>query len=319
MSGPRISIIVLNWNGKQDTLECLRSLQRAPTPHHLIVVDNGSSDDSVVAIRSTYPQATLLETGKNLGYAEGNNVGIRFALKKKTDFLLILNNDVIVDPAILNRFLTTYARYPFSILSGIPYLHSDPTTLDHLGGKWNPKAGEFDLIGWRAASFEETACSLDYGCGCALFSSAEVFRAVGEFDARFFLFWEEADWCFRAKRQGIQVLSCPEAKLQHKVSASFTGRQPYADYFWWRNRLLWIEKNCSKQAQVYLTFRVIAPAICRLMRHAFLTSFRALLTKKSRARKRAAIEQQRQRYRAALAGIKDYCCRRFYNAPRHLR
>ncbi|MEM7174798.1 MAG: glycosyltransferase family 2 protein [Chlamydiota bacterium] len=319
MSSPRISIIVLNWNGKKDTLECLRSLQCVPTPHQLIVVDNGSSDDSAVAIRSTYPQTKLLETGKNLGYAEGCNVGIRFALKKQADFLLILNNDTIVDPGILNHFLAAYTRYPFSILSGTPYLYSDPTTLDHLGGRWNPTAGEFDLIGWRARSFNKAVCSLDYGCGCALFSSAEVFHAVGEFDARFFLFWEEADWCFRAKRQGIQVLSCPEATLQHKASASFRRRNHYADYFWWRNRLLWIEKNCSRKAQACLAFSVITPAVWRLIRHAFLTSLRALLAKKSRAHKRPTIEQQKKRYRAALTGIKDYCCRRFYNAPRHLR
>ena len=319
MKNSQIFVVILNWNGKKDTLECLCSLKQVTTPHHVIVVDNGSSDDSLPTLRSAYPEATLLTTGKNLGYAEGNNVGIRFALAQNADFILILNNDTLVAPSILKSFLTAYARYPFSILSGRPYLSSNPNMLDHLGGKWNPQKGEFDLIGLRATKFKKAVFSLDYGCGCALFSSAEVFRSVGEFDARFFLFWEEADWCFRAKRQGIQTLSCPDATLLHKVSASFNGRKPYADYFWWRNRLLWIEKNCSKKNQLKLIFSVIVPSTWRLTRHGLLISFKAFFAKIFRTKKHPVIEQKKRRNLAALIGIKDYCFRRFYNAPKHLR
>src|SRR3990167_5910342 len=105
---PKIFVIILNWNGKEDTLACLESLEKVNMPYSLIVVDNGSNDDSVLAIRNTYPDIILLENRKNLGYAEGNNVGIRWALKNGADYLLILNNDTIVDPNILEGFLSTY-------------------------------------------------------------------------------------------------------------------------------------------------------------------------------------------------------------------
>src|SRR5262245_54733842 len=110
---PKICIIILNWNGKKDTLECLQSVQQISYENfETVVVDNGSSDDSVTIIQSEFPHITLLETGKNLGYAEGNNVGIRYGLQQKADFLFILNNDTIVDKDILTHFVQGFKQNP---------------------------------------------------------------------------------------------------------------------------------------------------------------------------------------------------------------
>src|SRR4051812_1606009 len=98
----KLSVIILNWNGKNDTLACLESLQQTTGPaFNIVVVDNGSSDDSVTAIRDRFPQIALLQTGENLGYAGGNNVGIEYALAQKADLLLLLNNDTIVEPTFI--------------------------------------------------------------------------------------------------------------------------------------------------------------------------------------------------------------------------
>ncbi|MCB1110579.1 MAG: glycosyltransferase family 2 protein, partial [Chlamydiia bacterium] len=239
-----IYVVILNWNGKDDTLACLASLKEVSTPHQVVVVDNGSIDGSPQAFSKKFPHVHLIETGKNLGYAEGNNVGIRYALKHKADAIFILNNDTIVTKDILEKFLSRNAP----IQGGKALLMEDPFKIDHLGGNWNGKTGRFELVGANAPSKEwAKPITMDYVCGVALFVHAHVFKAVGLFDPRFFLFWEECDWCFRAKQQGFSPQVCPEAILFHKKSASFTGGKPHTTYFWWRNRLLWIKKNCPKE------------------------------------------------------------------------
>ena len=103
---PKASIIILNWNGKEDTLECLESVGKIDYPNFdTIVVDNGSSDESVKAFQKEFPKVKVLETGENLGYAGGNNVGIRYALDNGADYILILNNDTIVDSQLLKAFI----------------------------------------------------------------------------------------------------------------------------------------------------------------------------------------------------------------------
>ncbi|MCS6862682.1 MAG: glycosyltransferase, partial [Abditibacteriales bacterium] len=99
---PQVSVLVLNWNGKADTLECLESLRRVDYPNfEIIVVDNASTDDSVAAIRQAYPELVILQNSDNLGYAEGNNVGIRYAKARGSDYVFILNNDTVVDANVL--------------------------------------------------------------------------------------------------------------------------------------------------------------------------------------------------------------------------
>jgi GT2 family glycosyltransferase len=301
----KIFIVLLNWNGKNDTLDCLKSLEQVETEHQIIVVDNGSSDDSVTSIQEAYPTITLIETGENLGYAEGNNVGIRYALEKDADYIFILNNDTKVESDILTAFL----KNPDAPIQGAKtHLMSDPSLLDHLGGNWNPHKGEFDLVGAREKAEKWTASlTLDYVCGVALFVKAEVFKKIGLFEKRFFLFWEESDWCLRAKRAGYPASFCPQAKLYHKVSASFTGGKPHTTYFWWRNRLLWIERNCSPQEKRSLFFRILLPDIMHLVK---LYVLKSLFSKKTPER----IKKIRC-YRAALVGVKDYLTRRFGNGP----
>lgn len=301
----KLFVIILNWNGKEDTLACLKSFEKVETPHQTLVVDNGSTDDSVASIRKYFPSVHLIETGENLGYAEGNNVGIRYALDKGADYLFILNNDTLVDPQILNAFLEN-RDHP--IQGGKTHLMSDPTLLDHLGGNWNPEIGEFELIGkGERADLWTEPLTLDYVCGVALFVKREVFKKIGLFEKRYFLFWEESDWCLRAKKGGFFATFCPKAKLFHKVSASFTGGKPHTTYFWWRNRLLWIERNCSPQEKRSLYLRILLPTIFHTLK---LYVLRSLFSKKTPER----VEKIRS-YRAVLTGVKDYLFRRFGKGP----
>lgn len=304
--GMKIFVIILNWNGKNDTLSCLSSLKRISTPHEIVVVDNGSTDGSETVIPTSFPEAHFIQTGENLGYAEGNNVGIRYALKNGADFVFILNNDTTVEPNILEAFLKRDAP----IQGGKAHLMSDPKTLDHLGGNWNVKKGEFELVGSQAPASEwNNPISLDYVCGVALFVSAEVFRNIGLFEARYFLFWEESDFCMRAKREGYPATVCPEAVLYHKVSASFAGGKPHTTYFWWRNRLLWIDRNCTKEEKKSL-HKKIRGDFFHILKLYLLKSLQLLFTKKTKKRVLSL-----RTYRAQLVGMKDYFFHRFGNGP----
>ncbi len=302
----KIFVIILNWNGRKDTLSCLASLKAVTTPYEVVVVDNGSNDGSVEAISHSFPSVHLIETGENLGYAEGNNVGIRYALENGADFLFILNNDTTVEPKILEAFLKRNAP----IQGGKAHLMSNPKILDHLGGNWNVTKGEFELVGARAIASEWTnPITLDYVCGVALFVKGEVFKKVGLFEPRFFLFWEESDWCLRAKREGYIATVCPEAILYHKVSSSFTGGKPHTTYFWSRNRLLWIERNCTPEERKTLMKKNWGDVFHTLKLY-LLKSLQFIFSKKTE--KRAL---RLRTYRAKLTGVKDYFFRRFGNGP----
>lgn len=319
-SGPRFSIIILNWNGKTDTLACLDSLKKIDHPSFdIIVVDNGSIDDSCAAIKAAFPSVHLIETGKNLGFAEGNNVGIRHALENGADWLFLLNNDTVVDSTILHAFQTQIEKDPkAAIIGGTPYLFEDQNRLDHLGGKWNKKTAQFDFIGLRDIDSDllwKQNLSLDYACGCALLIKRDVFEAVGLLEPRFFLIWEEADFCFRAKRAGFTIQTCRNAKLWHKVSASFKGKN-HSTYFWWRNRLFWIERNCSPREKFCIYIKVIIPELLHLYKISLLKRFQIALTRLISPKKD---QQERlgklKKHKAALQGAGDYFRRRFGNAP----
>jgi GT2 family glycosyltransferase len=282
---------------------------------------NGSEDDSVSMIHKCFPSITLLETGKNLGYARGNNVGICHALTAGAEYLLLLNNDTIVDPDILKGFLKTYETHPdASILGAKTCLYNERNRLDHLGGIWNSRKGKFDLIGVKEhAENWKIPILLDYACGCALFIKTEVIKRVGELEPRFFLFWEESDFCFRAKKEGFFTYFSPEAKLFHKVSASFKGGKPETTYYWWRGRLLFIERSFSPAERFSLTFRTLLPEIGHLFKLYLLKKTQLFLLKHLKpTTDRSKQEEKLSILYASLLGVKDYLFRRFNSCP-HFR
>lgn len=313
-----IAIVILNWNGEQDTLKCLYSLEKSSfSSYEVIAVDNGSTDNSAASIHAKFPHITLLTLSENLGYAGGNNKGIEYALQKGHSFILLLNNDTTVDPLFLTHLFQATQEHPrVGIFGAKPLLMSNPSLIDHLGGKWNPFKGRFDLVGQNASADFSFSGELDYVCGCSILIRREVFEKIGLLEPAYFLFWEEADFCKQAKKAGFDIKVCERAILFHKVSASFVGGSAHKIYFWWRNRFLWIQRNCSRQEYRSLLWKVLLPEMWQLYKLWTIKSLEIFLLKLSfRTKNLSKKELKIKEYSAALQGCHDFFRKRFGNGP----
>lgn len=255
---PRVAVIVLNWNGLEDTLTCIEAL-REPSYSNvcIIVADNGSTDGSLDVFKKKYPDLLYVENGENLGYAEGNNRGLKQAISAGADYVLFLNNDVKLDPACIPRLVNLCESDPSIGIAGPRvYRGSSGNQIWFDRTIWHPKRGSFEFPGSHET--ETTEDSLEpvdnaYIVGCALFARVSTLKQTGYFDPRFFLTWEDVDLAYRVRKQGGRVVLFPQARCWHKPSSSFhsgpTG--PMYRYFYYRNRLLWIRKNFSLPIAVF--------------------------------------------------------------------
>lgn len=327
---PLVVIVILNWNGKTDTLECLASVSGLQYPnHHVIVVDNGSVDGSVEAIANAYPQVTIMPTGANLGFAEGNNVGIRAALDAGAAYVMLLNNDTEIAPDCLDHLLATCAERPKAGVIGprVFYMH-ERTRVWFEEAEWNREKADFIYPGQDkdGAELPQKPHSTEYVCGAAMMFRAEVARNIGLLDPRFFLVYEESDWCFRARRAGYECLTVPKARIWHKIGTSFGGEEsPLRTYFAVRNRLLWIEKN--QPARIVL--KVVLGEVTQLLQEYALNVWRWFkhnLTWDFFRQVYWSVQGSRWRTRvlgpilaARWIAVWNYVFRRFGNCPEDIR
>lgn len=249
---PLVAIIVLNWNGKQDTLECLRSLDRSTyAPVRIYVVDNASSDGSLEELRRAFPPGDrlgYLTNESNLGYAGGNNRGIVRALDDGADFVLILNNDTVVDPNMLTTLVGVARQEPLAGICG-PKVLCEPAR--HL----LYSAGERQSLwfNWRQIARGQSdpgdvgrPRDVDYVVGCAMLVSRGFIERVGLLDETFFAYYDEVDWCFRGRRAGYRVVVVPAAVVYHKGEASSgKGLNPITAYYRTRNWIYFMRKHAA--------------------------------------------------------------------------
>lgn len=330
MHSPKIEIVIVNWNGKNDTLECLNSVRSIEYPNfNVVLVDNGSSDGSVAAIRDSYPAMTIIETGNNLGFAGGNNIGIRKAIEQGADYVFLLNNDTTVDAKILYALLdASQSINDKGIVGAKIFYHADPNLIWYAGARWDSRRMEFEHIGFGQYDSEEfrATTETEYICGCALFSHVEIFNRIGLLDERFFLIFEETDFCYRAKRNGYRCFLAPDAKVWHKISVSFGGaNSPLYKYFITRNLLVWAEKNLSRSERFELYKRTLISFLRSILPprpHFEKSHFNSTKNRLSFFSEYLCAVENKYTDPMIISkrrGILDYCLRRFGNCPDSLR
>lgn len=257
MNDPRVEIVTLNWNGKDNTLECLKSVKNLNYSNfHITVVDNASEDGSPEAIKELYPDVNVIVNRANLGYAEGFNTGLRYALKNGVDYILIMNNDAVIDQNALKSLVKTAQSDPMiGFVSGKVFHYNKPEVLQSVGIKWDARKME----GWLIGNGEVDIGQFDrvekreFVDDVFLLVRREVVEKVGGYDHNFFLYFEEADWNARVKKAGFKIMYTPMAKIWHKGMSSTGGRpNPKYFYFFTRNRFLFIRRNYK--ASSFYTF-----------------------------------------------------------------
>ncbi len=252
MVHPKVYVIILNWNGKHDTIECIKSLKKVNYPNfEIVVVDNGSTDGSVSALRTKYPNITIIENGRNLGYAKGFNSGIRYALGKGADYFLILNNDTVIDPNALGELVRVAEKeHRTGFVSGKVYFYDEPNRLQTVGRSSHPILIVRDLIGHREldnGQYDEIV-ERDFVDDVFLLVRRAVFEEVGGYDPTFFLMYEETDWCARVRRAGFKIMYTPFAKIWHKGNLeTVTGRSTTHQFYLARNQIPFVRRNASPQ------------------------------------------------------------------------
>jgi GT2 family glycosyltransferase len=248
MSAPSVHVIILNWNGMADTLECLASLrEQSYAPLKIHVVDNGSKGEEAATIEREFPEVNVLRRERNLGFCGGNNTGIRHALADGADFVLLLNNDTIVPPDCIGALMSGVLELDdVGAASPLILNYPDTNTIWFAGTFWDSRTAGFRarLSGQPQAQLtSKEPFTTGYGCGCCLLVRSSVWRKVGLLDERYFAYYEEADWSSRAKNAGLQCYVIPTAVLYHKVTRSTPG--VVVIYMMARNRLLWMRDYLS--------------------------------------------------------------------------
>lgn len=246
MPAPAVSIVVLNWNRREETLACLASVQQLRYPRfEVVVVDNASRDDSVAAIRARHPEATLIETGDNLGYTGGNNIALRRAQAAGADYALLLNNDVEVAPDCLQLMIDAAESDPSIAMAGpTVYYYERPELIWSAGGVIDWKHGVTRMAGVDEhddGQFGDQPRPVDFVSGCALLIKLPVVQRIGLLDDRFFAYYEETEWCARAARHGYRTVHVPRARVWHKVLPHQRAESRTVRYYMTRNRLLFLK------------------------------------------------------------------------------
>jgi GT2 family glycosyltransferase len=268
MMDPVIYLVILNWNLKDDTMACVESvLADNDTAPRIVIVDNASDDGSVAAFRRLGPDVEVIANEKNVGFARGVNVGVRHALSRGADYVLLLNNDTIAGAGLLKTLveIATAAPRP-AVLGPAIYYHDEPQRFWRLGAvhRWGlPVPVEVGRDARDKGQFREPF-DVDYVTGCAMWVPAVIFEQVGLLDEDFYMYYEDADFCRRVRRAGFRIAVVPQARIWHKVSRSARQVPRTAAYQHTRNRVLFYNRYTTGLGRFVANAYILATTIAKM-------------------------------------------------------
>ena len=253
-SGRLVAVVVLSWNGREDTLACLRSLARVSEPElHVIVVDNASSDGTAEAVAQEFPEVELVRSEENLGFAGGMNLGLRRALEVGADYALTLNNDTVVGAALVTALVEeAERRRDAGALCSKILFFDPPDRVWYAGARYDPRRGyqrRHRGYGERDGAAYADVVETERACGAAMLVPRRVLERVGLFDESLFAYVEDVDWSLRARKLGLPLLVVPSSRVWHKVSTATGGESsPTTIYYNLRNTLVVCERHAPLAA-----------------------------------------------------------------------
>jgi GT2 family glycosyltransferase len=255
---PYVTCILLNWNGWRDTVECLKALKECRYRNlTIVVVDNGSNNDSVARIRAAHPDVLLIESKKNLGFAGGNNIGIRYALTQRAEYLWLLNNDTEPAPDALSALVSkALTDRRIGAVASICYYADKPSTVQVWAG------ARVNLwIGYSHNSTEPRPDDWFQSLyGASMLIARPAIEDVGMLDEGFFHYWEETEFCLRLRKRGWLLAAASESHILHKVAASLAGNSLILDRYFTASglRILRLHSEAPRLAMsIFLTIRFV--------------------------------------------------------------
>lgn len=266
-SYPSVAIIVLNYNNYEDTVTCVRSLEKIFYPNYSItIIDNASTDGSGLEIKKKFPNYTILFSETNGGYASGNNIGIRYALEGKPDYILIINNDVTVEPDFLDHLVRCAEQFPTVGVFNAKIYYPGTNEIFSAAGRINKLLCTGQNKNLRAKSHHINQLKkVNYACGVLMLVRTEVFQTVGLLDEKYFMYFEDLEFSMRVVRK-YEMLYVPQAIAYHK-SGGGKGWKNYTElylFYHTRNRFL-VFNNSSWFYKIYVviftTFNCIGKTI----------------------------------------------------------
>jgi GT2 family glycosyltransferase len=293
VSNPAWYPIVLSWNGREDTVSCLDALAKISEPAvRIVCVDNGSTDGSVEAVRVRHPETHLIENGRNLGFAGGCNVGIRWALAQGAEWVVLVNNDAVIAPDTIAAFAAAAEHCPEAgVLAGKLYHADRPDRVWYAGHRfhgWLGYSGRHRGEGHRDRPRYERLAPTGRANGALMAISRAAIERIGMLDEELFAYVEDIDLSVRARAAGFEVVFVPAARAWHRVGAS-SAAAGHNSYYGTRNMVVVCERH-----------RPLPPALSAIRRGVILASFAAYALRQPN--RRAALAAVRAGYRDARAG-----------------
>lgn len=261
MKMPVIYIIIINYNGYADTIECINSLKNIEYDNFkIILIDNASTDNSVLNFNDLPENCTLIEQKENLGFSGGNNVGIKYAIQKGAEYILLLNNDTIVESDFLNNMLESFENSNVGIVGCKIMYFSEQNRIWFAGGKinWIKFIGKHFGIKELDDGTYDREGQIEFMTGCCMLIKTDLIREIGLLPEEYFMYYEDVEYCLRTNDAGYKIWYNPKAKIYHKVGISGGGEGSAFSIRWiTRNRLIFMKRYRHKVNNIMFYFSIL--------------------------------------------------------------